>query len=407
MTTSRTERRALRALASANFAMGSMSYGVVGALPSLAADWRMPAGRAALLMAAFSLTFALGAPVLQMLIGHCRRRSVLVGGLLAMALGTLGCAFAPSFAWLMALRVVAGLGAGAVSPVATAIGAGLVSAERQGRALAIVFVGVTLSSVISAPLAAWIAHGFGWRWVFGLLAALALGSAAWILMCVDDRSRGERMRPAGLVRLLMRPATAAGLAVVVLQTAAFFATYTLILPLLQGRFGASPAAGAFALLVFGVTGVLGNLVAQRASRHRSADCLLGVAMGVMLPVFAGFALLAGAAFDAAWRLAAALALLMVWALMQDLFFPSQLRRVVGLEPQYRGMVLALNSSGIFAGISLGASLGGRVADYWGLDGLAPVSAGLTLAALGAWWLSRRWLAAGTAAAGGLRLQARE
>ncbi|ABC39553.1 MFS permease [Burkholderia thailandensis E264] len=70
MKTHETERHALRALASANFATGSMSYGVVGVLPSLAADWRIAPGRAALLMAAFSIAFALGAPVLQMLIGH-------------------------------------------------------------------------------------------------------------------------------------------------------------------------------------------------------------------------------------------------------------------------------------------------------------------------------------------------
>jgi MFS transporter, DHA1 family, inner membrane transport protein len=403
MTMERQERRALHALASANFAMGSMSYGTVGALPGLAADWGIAPGRAALLMAAFSVTFAVAAPLIQILAGHRRRRGLLLAGLLLMALGTLAGAFAPSFGWLMATRVAAGIGAGAVSPVATAIGAGLVPGERQGRALAIVFVGVTLSSVISAPLAAWVAQMLGWRAVYGLLAALALGSAGWIAARVHDATHGERMRPAGLARLVARPATGAGLAVVVLQTAAFFATYTLILPFLAERFGAGAEAGAFALLVFGVTGVLGNLVAQRASRHASADRLLGIAMGAMLPVFCGLLAFENGLPNGV-RFAGALGLLMVWALMQDLFYPSQLRRVVGLEPAYRGMVLALNSSGIFAGISLGASLGGRVADHWGVGGLPLASVLLTLAALGAWLFSRYWLARtarGTCAVDGL------
>ncbi|MCZ2894806.1 MFS transporter [Burkholderia thailandensis] len=390
MKTHETERHALRALASANFATGSMSYGVVGALPSLAADWRIAPGRAALLMAAFSIAFALGAPVLQMLIGHRRRRGMLIAGLLTTSLATLAGALAPSFGWLLATRIVAGIGAGAVSPVATAVGAGLAPAERQGKALAIVFAGVTLSSVVSAPLSAWIAQALGWRATFGWLAAVALGSAAWIAGTVRDASRGERMRAGGLVALLARPATAAGLSVVVLQTGAFFCTYTLILSLLHRRFGASAGEGAFALLVFGVTGVLGNLVAQRVARRWSADPLLIAAMLAMLAVFACLAALAATGFGGDARLVAALALLMLWALMQDLFYPSQLRRVVGLEPHCRGMALALNSSGIFAGISLGSALGGRVADTWGVGLLAPTSAALTVAALIALGISRRY-----------------
>lgn len=398
------EHRALRALASSNFALGSMSYGVVGALPALAHDWQISPGHVAWLVAAFSLTFAVGAPTIQMLVGHLRRRTLLLAGLALTGLGTAGCALAPGFGWLVAFRVVAGLGAGAVSPLATAIGAGLVPAERQGRALAIVFVGVTLSSVISAPVSTWVAHVVGWRSVFALLAVLAFASAAWIATVVDDASRGARMAPSGLLALLARPATAAGLGVVVSQTAAFFATYTLILPLLHGRFGASLAHGATALFVFGITGIVGNLIAQRASQHWGADRLLYVATGVMVVVFVMLGVL-GVVCAPVHSMNmgesgrgvtvfeyAAIALLVVWALAQDLFYPSQLRRVVALEPEHRGMVLALNSSGLFAGVAAGSSLGGRVADTVGLVWLAPTSAILTILALAMLTISRRHVA---------------
>ncbi|WP_070107811.1 MFS transporter [Burkholderia plantarii] len=391
MDTPEPERHALRALASANFAVGAMSYGVVGALPALAGAWRISPGRAALLMSAFSIAFALGAPLLQMLAGHARRRALLLAGLATLIAATLAGAAANGFGWLLATRIVAGLGAAAVSPLANAIGAGITPVERRGKALAVVFVGVTLSSVIAAPLAAALAHAFGWRAVFVALAAIAAGSAAWIVTTVHDDSRGERMRPAALARLVMRPGTATGLAVIVLQTAAFFATYTLILPLVALRFGASVAQGGAALLVFGVTGIVGNLVAQRVSLRCSAERLLWIVMGTMVPVFVAIALLGVAGWSDAARQAMLLALLVVWALMQDLFYPSQLRRVVALEPDYRGMVIALNSSGIFLGISLGAALGGRVADQVGLAALAPVSALLTMAAFAALVVSQRFV----------------
>ncbi|WP_414451340.1 MFS transporter [Burkholderia sp. 22PA0099] len=406
MTSKEPERHALRALASANFAVGAMSYGVVGALPALAGAWRISPGRAALLMSAFSIAFALGAPLIQIVAGHARRRSLLLGGLAVLILATLASACATSFASLLAARIVAGLGAAAVTPLANAIGAEITPVERRGKALAVVFVGVTLSSVIAAPLAAVIAHAFGWRGVFVALAAIGAASAGWIAAAVRDASHGERMRPAGLARLLARPATAAGLAVIVLQTAAFFSTYTLILPLAAGRFGASAAQGGVALLVFGVTGIVGNLVAQRLSQRHSAERLLTIVMGTMAPVFVAIVLLGAAAWADGVRQAALLALLVVWALMQDLFYPSQLRRVVSLEPDYRGMVIALNSSGIFLGVSLGAGIGGWVADHVGLGALAAVSAVLTLAAFAALRLSQRQVMRGGSARGACGVSAR-
>lgn len=152
------ERHALRALASANFAVGGMSYGMVGALPGLAAAWRISPGHAALLMSAFSIAYALGAPLLQILVGHVRRRSLLLAGLATLIAATLAGALAQGFGALLATRIIGGLGAAAVSPVATAIGAGLAPEARRGKALAVVFVGVTLSSVIAAPVAAALAH---------------------------------------------------------------------------------------------------------------------------------------------------------------------------------------------------------------------------------------------------------
>ncbi|CAG9239624.1 membrane hypothetical protein [Burkholderia gladioli] len=179
---------------------------------------------------------------------------------------------------------------------------------------------------------------------------------------------------------------------IVLQTAAFFATYTLILPLVTTRFGASAALGGLALLVFGVTGIVGNVVAQRLSLRYSAEALLKLVMRTMAPVFVAIALLGAAAWGEGPKQGLLIALLVIWALMQDLFYPSQLRRVVSLAPEARGMVIALNSSGIFLGISLGAGIGGRVADHVGLGALAPVSAGLTLAALVALLVSERFVA---------------
>ncbi|TCW78747.1 MFS transporter [Burkholderia sp. SRS-46] len=392
MTRQYPERPALYALASSNFAVGSMSYGIVGLLPGVISDWHISTGHAARLIAVYSLTFAVGAPVLQILIGHLRRRDVLIGGLFLMGTASICGMSAPSFGWLVAMRVVAGLGAAAVSPFATAIGTSIAPPERQGRALATVFVGVTLSGVISAPLSAAIAHWLGWRWVFGLLALVSLGSAAWIGFRVRDTSCGVRLHPFGLVQLVAQPAIMGGLGVALLQTAAFFSTFTLILPLLRTQFGVSTNHGALALFVFGLSGVLGNIITQRISDRWPVDRMLAVAMGSMLLVFGGITVARFLPLPSLGQTLVVLPLLIVWALMQDLFYPSQLRRIVYLDIHHRGMLLALNSSSILMGISLGATLGGHIADHWSIAALPTASAAITLIAMACLFASRRFSA---------------
>lgn len=370
----------LRVLSICNFALGSASLAVVGAQASMVSGG-MSVAQAAELVAVFALTFSLGAPLAQVFIGHRRRRDVLIGGLLILALGSVLCAVAPSYGWLLAARVLAGLGATVVGPMASSIGAGIVPPERQGHALAVVFSGIAIASVLSVPLAISASAALGWRVVFVGLAVLAGAAALLVWLTVDDQSRGVRLDLRRLVKALTHPATGTGLAVIFFQVSAYFVTYTLITSLLRDRFGADTATASAIMFGFGILGVAGNWLAQRLALRFGANRLLYAAMGTTLPVF-----LALAVVPAYWW--APVLPLLVWALAQDVFYPSQQRRVVELEPEIRGLVLALNSSGLFAGIALGSFLGGRVAQASGVATLPVISLLLTALALTALTISR-------------------
>lgn len=370
----------LRILSICNFALGSASLAVVGAQASMVGAG-MTVAQAAQLVAIFALTFSVGAPLAQVFVGHRRRRDVLIAGLLILALGSVLCVVAPSYGWLLAARVVAGIGATVVAPMASSIGVGLVPAERQGHALAVVFSGISIASVLSVPISIAASAAFGWRVVFVGLAVLAAAAALLVWLTVDDESRGVRLDMRRLLRALTHPATGTGLAVIFLQVSGYFVTYTLITALLRDRFGADTATASAIMFGFGVLGVAGNWLAQRLALRFGANRLLYAAMGTMLPVF-----LALAVAPAYWW--APILPLLVWALSQDVFYPSQQRRVVELEPEIRGLVLALNSSGLFAGIALGSFIGGRVAQASGVASLPLVSLLLTALALAALTVSR-------------------
>ena len=373
---------ALRVLSLCFFAMGTASLSVVGALQSISSEMGISRSQAALLVPAFALTFAVGAPLMQVAVGHWVRRNLLLGGLVTLAIGALGCAVAPSYPLLIAARIVTGLGAAAVSPMVSSLAAVLVPPQRQGHALAVVFSGITMASVLGVPLASWCAAALGWRAMFASVAALAVAASVLLVLLVQDRSQAEPLRLSHVQQLAGDLPALCGLAVTLFGMAALFSTYTMITPILRDRFAAGPTAISLALFLYGVAGVTGNRLARYVALKWTSEKSVSVAL---LLLIAGFLVLYIAP---AWFFLALLAFI-PWAIAVDIFAPAQQRRMVELAPELRGLVLALNSSALFGGIAVGGFIAGQVVPRMGLMRLPLVSIGLAALSLLLLWLSMR------------------
>ena len=253
----------LWSLSLAYFSMGTSSISVVGLVNNMAADLGVSKPDVAVLITVFALTFALAAPLLQVAAGKLPRRTLLLGGLTVMATGCLLSAIAPSYAGVVAARVLMALGAAAVGPVASGLGAGLVPPERQGHALAVVFGGMTLASVLGLPLTAWLGTMLGWRWMFGGLAGISLLTALTIALLVSDRRAAPSTSLASFGQVFRQPAATWSVVMSVFHMAAQFSLFALVAPFLQERFAVSAGQLSIALLVGGLSGVIGNLLAGR------------------------------------------------------------------------------------------------------------------------------------------------
>jgi len=375
-------RFALAWLCAAYFAMGTTTLAVVGALPAIAAGVHATPDAIAHLVAIFAITYALAAPSVQVLLGHWPRRRLLLGGLALAALGTLASAFSTSYELLFAARIAAALGAAAIGPVASALGASLVPKAEQGRALATVFLGMTLSGVLSVPAAAFLSVQFGWRPMLGVVALVDAGVALGVLWQVGAGTAGQPLALRDLLGLLRRPAIACAIGVMLMEMAGVFASYTLIVPLLHERFALTTGLVSVALFVFGLAGVLGNLLARRLAMRWSADRAIAVAL-------LSFAALFSLAAVARPTAAVAFVFLVAWAVASDVYMPSQQRRLVELAPEARGLALALNASALYTGMSAGSLVSGLAYERAGLAALAPASALLMLAGFGLLLASRR------------------
>jgi len=379
----------LWSLAMAYFVMGTASISVVGLVNNIAGDLNVSKPDVAVLITVFALTFALAAPLLQVAAGSLPRRTLLLCGLVVMAAGCLLSAMAPTYGGVVAARVLMALGAAAVGPVASSLGAGLVPPDRQGHALAVVFGGMTLATVLGLPLTSWLGALLGWRWMFGGLAMLSLLTALTIALLVDDRRPAPSTSLASFGQVFRQRAAAWSVAMSVCQMAAQFSLFALVAPFLQERFGLSPGQVSFALLVGGISGVAGNLLAGRLGDRLGAPRSLQLSVIGMACAGGALLLLPGLP----WLGVAAYGF---WSMAGMGFYAPQQKRLIGLAPDLRNMLLAINASALYVGMSLGSAAGSQAWLHLGPSSLPAVALVFIGCSLATFWLSRRAELAGPA-----------
>ena len=102
-----------------------------------------------------------------------------------------GCAMAPSFAALMAGRMVAAAAHGTFFGLAIVLATSSVPPERRATALSIVVGGIAVANIVGVPLGAAVGNAWGWRATFALIAGFAAVAALAVALLVPD-ARGER-----------------------------------------------------------------------------------------------------------------------------------------------------------------------------------------------------------------------
>ena len=113
-------------------------------------------------------------------------------GCAAFGLASAACAFAPSIAWLISLRVVQGIAAAIVTPASLAlIGATYPKAERSA-AIGIWAAASALTTAGGPVLGGWLTESFGWRYVFGINPPLALAAIVLLALHAPDDVRERR-----------------------------------------------------------------------------------------------------------------------------------------------------------------------------------------------------------------------
>ncbi|CAK6500146.1 Purine efflux pump PbuE (plasmid) [Pantoea sp. Nvir] len=369
------QRRALRALSIAYFVQATGALSVAGSLPAISATWQLTDAQSARLLSIFGLTFALAAPLVQVLFGHLRRRQLVLAGIGLFGLGAFAFALSPAYGALVASRILMGVGAGFIGPVLVALGSELVHEQQRGRAIGMVLLGVSMASLAGIPLAAWVASLWGAKTLFALVGLVSLLSGLNVLLTVPDKSAGSRIRLSEMAGVLSEGKYLTAFLVVFFITSGVYSFYSFIAPLIRDTYAGGTHAVSAALAVLGIAGVLGNLWVTRAAARFSAEKLLMSGMTLLILDTVLIVLLPK-------TLGLLLTALVFWAFATDLLWPSQQRRIVELSSvRHRGIALALTSAFMFGGIGFGSAVASWIYPLTGFYGLAGISVAFIVLAL--------------------------
>lgn len=300
-------RLVLLTLAAGAFGIGTTEFAVSGLMPGIAQDFDLSVTTAGWAATAYALGVFLGAPVMILVGQRFEKKKFLIVLMGLFVVGSLLTAIAPSFPIVLAGRVVSSLAHAAFIGIGSIIASRAVPEHRRTSAIAFMFSGVTLATLIGTPAATWISTELSWRVSFLGITAVGVVALLGVLAFIPTSRSDESFDIVSELRSFKNPQLLLAMLVTILGPAGFFTSITYISSITMGVTGTPESYIPAYMLVFGLGLFLGNIAGGRLADKNLMGLLLG-SLSLLTVTLLAFWLFAGnviVAFVAVFLMAAA------------------------------------------------------------------------------------------------------
>jgi YNFM family putative membrane transporter len=376
---------AITLLAIAAFAAQAMVRVTDSLLPQIAVDLNTTVGAASIVVTAYLLAHG----SVQLVIGPIGDRfGKYLCVSIAAAVSTLmvfACGLAPSLPLLIAARLGSGLATGWIIPFALAFVGDVIPYERRQQVIGRFLSGQILGQLFGQAAGGVLGDYFGWRNVFfllaGLLATATLGLFYELWRNPITHAHNAPKQPghgfiSDYTTVLRSSWARAVIALAFVESAAMFGAFTYVGADLHLRFGVGFTVVGLFVGTFAIGGLIYSL-SVRALVQRFGPVGLAALGGALLAL--AFIILA---FEPVYWLApvaitgVGLGFYMLHNTLQT--------NATQMTPQARGTAVAIFSSALYLGQTLGVAAGGVVFDRFTAVPVFLIAAA-TLLALGLWF----------------------
>lgn len=360
-------------LAFATFATGTAENIIVGILPDVSGGLGVSLALAGQLTAVFSIVFALSAPLALVLMSRIERRRLLLYAMGLFVASNLVAASSPDFTTMVIARVGMAMASATVCLVATMLATELVEERMRGRAIGILFMGISGSLVFGVPTGMVISEFAGWRGVFvvlALLAALVL-MAGWYSL---PASGVRKSAHSGYRTHLGKIPLAMAQFVSILMIGGHFVLFAFLAPYMTEVVGVDGGNIVLAFSVLGLAGVSGGFLGGWFADCFSPRAALLVTPAAYLLALVAIPLLEGMP----WLM---FATMMIWACISWMISPVVQSFLIATGPDTAEAGISLNFSAMHIGVGLGTAMGGLSLDATSIHALPWVGTGLAAGAV--------------------------
>lgn len=341
----------LLSLALCSFFIGLDSLVIVPLLPLIAHDTSISLDRAALLVMAYALAYALAAPLFGAWSDSRGRKQTIIFGLVVLSAGTILTGTAHGLVAIVLFRALTGIGAAMIEPSVFALVGDRFPYAERGRVMGIVIGAMIAATLFGVPAGGFLATLGSWRLTFWLVgAAIAVTLLLVVSGIPADKSAVQKNRLQlstsfrNLAAVLTEPSVILALLATFLWYGGLQGMFANIGIYYHLHYDLTVAENGMVIMLAGTGSVLGSLFGGQLADRLGKGTVLGYS--ALMTASAVFALsrLPGTLWSA-------ILIHICWATAFGAGQAALTSLVSQLIPNSRGSVLALNSAAMFAGMA--------------------------------------------------------
>ncbi|TCV99102.1 MFS transporter [Biostraticola tofi] len=263
----------------------------IGLLTPMANDLEVSNGAIGQTITAVGIAAALAGPLLILAAGRVNRRLILWTLMGALVVSSILTGLSTDMVILLSARALLGFAIGGFWAMLTMLAIRLVPSQLVPRAMAIILMGISAGITVAPSIGAFLGSLLGWRETFFLSAALGLVTLVIQFFTLPSLPATSTSAIEKFAKVIARPSVLLGIATVLIGMSGHIAAFTFIRPFLEISPVLQVSTISLALLVFGIGGLIGNMVSSKIAEHSPAIAIASssalVALSILVLAIAG------------------------------------------------------------------------------------------------------------------------